>query len=226
MRTANEWRGARRALKMAALMGLARDCAGPDGGFPFGGRGGPFGGRFGGRHGGGGGPDGPRGGLGGGLGGGGGRGRRGRFDRAGLRLLLLRLIADQPRHGYDLIRALEERSGGVYAPSPGVIYPALALLADEGLIAEQPAADQRRRFAITPAGEAQLADHADAVVAAFEQLSALAARAERNRAPQVERATANLATALRQRLDQGGAEDLPHAIAEILDEAARRIERL
>ena len=76
------------------------------------------------------------------------------FGRAELRLILLKLIAEQPRHGYDLIKAMEELSSGHYSPSPGVVYPALALLADEGLIAEQDSEDQRRKFAITGPGTA------------------------------------------------------------------------
>ncbi len=72
-------------------------------------------------------------------GGGGGRGRGGRrrmFDAGELRLVLLKLIADQPRHGYDLIRAIEELTHGAYAPSPGVVYPTLTMLQDMGLIEE------------------------------------------------------------------------------------------
>ena len=144
--------------------------------------------------------------------------------------MLLKLIAEQARHGYDLIKAIEERSGGHYSPSPGVVYPALSLLADEGLIAEQDSPDQRRKFAITPAGEAVLAEQAEEAKQAMERLAALGEHAERGRAPSIERAAANLFTAVGQRMRDGWtgeeAEDLPHRIAEILDEAARKIERL
>ena len=58
------------------------------------------------------------------------------FEGGELRLVLLKLIADEPRHGYDLIRAIEELTGGEYAPSPGVVYPTLTLLQDMGLIEE------------------------------------------------------------------------------------------
>src|ERR671912_2565602 len=76
---------------------------------------------------------------------GGRRGRRGRrmFESGELRLVLLKLIADEPRHGYDLIRAIEDLTGGEYAPSPGVIYPTLTLLQDMGLIEEATADDTR-----------------------------------------------------------------------------------
>jgi DNA-binding PadR family transcriptional regulator len=150
------------------------------------------------------------------------------FGRAMLLLLLLKLISEEPRHGYDLIKAMEELSGGHYSPSPGVIYPALALLADEGLIAEQASEDQRRKFAITPAGEQLLADEADDAASAMERLTGLGEHAERQRAPSIERAAMNLFTAVGQRMRNGDEEsaDLPHRIAEILDEAAQKIERL
>src|SRR4051794_7318012 len=63
----------------------------------------------------------------------GGRGGGGRFfDHGELRQVVLALLGEQPRHGYDIIRAIEQRTGGTYAPSPGVIYPTLQLLEDIG----------------------------------------------------------------------------------------------
>jgi DNA-binding PadR family transcriptional regulator len=152
------------------------------------------------------------------------------FGREELRLLLLQLIAEEPRHGYDLIKAMEERSGGHYSPSPGVVYPSLSMLADEGLIAEQDSDDQRRKFAITAAGTAALEAAETEAQRAMERLTGLAEDAERNRAPSIERAVANLFTAVGQRFRDGWSDeesaDLPHKIAEILDEAAQKIERL
>jgi DNA-binding PadR family transcriptional regulator len=150
------------------------------------------------------------------------------FGRDELRLLLLQLIAEEPRHGYDLIKAMEERSGGHYSPSPGVIYPALALLADEGLIAEQASEDQRRKFAVTEAGRAALEAAETEADRAMERLTQMGEHAERHRAPSIERAAMNLFTAVGQRMREGDedAGDLPHRIAEILDEAAQKIERL
>ena len=59
-------------------------------------------------------------------------GRRRVFELGESQLVLLKLIADQPRHGYDLIRAIEEMTDGAYAPSPGVVYPTLTMLQDMG----------------------------------------------------------------------------------------------
>jgi DNA-binding PadR family transcriptional regulator len=68
---------------------------------------------------------------------------------------LLSLLADKPMHGYDLIRELEQRSGGMWRPSPGSIYPTLQLLEDEGLVTGQEQ-DGKRVYSITDAGRAEL----------------------------------------------------------------------
>jgi DNA-binding PadR family transcriptional regulator len=86
-----------------------------------------------------------------------------RFFRKGeLKLLVLELLQEQPRHGYDVMRALKDRFGGVYAPSPGTIYPTLELLADLGLVAgvEQ---EGKRVYTITTAGRRALEDQAAAI---------------------------------------------------------------
>jgi DNA-binding PadR family transcriptional regulator len=74
------------------------------------------------------------------------------FGPGDLRLVLLALIEQEPRHGYDLIKAIETAFGGGYAPSPGVVYPTLSLLADEGLIAGVEDASGKRVFTVTEAG--------------------------------------------------------------------------
>lgn len=78
------------------------------------------------------------------------------FSHGSLRLYLLSLLAEQPRHGYELIQALSERFGGTYSPSAGTIYPRLAKLEDEGLVTKT--SDGRKTvYAITDAGRAELA---------------------------------------------------------------------
>src|SRR5919199_7016545 len=99
-------------------------------------------------------------------------GRRGRmFESGELRLVLLKLIADQPRHGYDLIRAIEEMTHGSYAPSPGVVYPTLTMLQDMGLIEEAPGEGARKPFQITADGQAHLAERTEEVEALIERLT-------------------------------------------------------
>jgi DNA-binding PadR family transcriptional regulator len=82
-----------------------------------------------------------------------GGGRRAR--RGDIRTALLSLLADKPMHGYDLIRELEQRSGGAWRPSPGSIYPTLQLLEDEGLVTGQEQ-DGKRVYTITDAGRVEL----------------------------------------------------------------------
>jgi len=159
-----------------------------------------------------------------------GRGRRGRrrmFESGELRLVLLKLIADEPRHGYDLIRAIEQLTGGEYAPSPGVVYPTLTLLQDMGLIEEAPGEGPRKPFQVTDEGRKHLEERSDEVEALLERLRDLAPREEHSAGPAIGRAVKNLMTALRHRVSRDGIDDeLLHEIAAILDEAAQRIERV
>jgi DNA-binding PadR family transcriptional regulator len=163
--------------------------------------------------------------------GGGRRSTRGQvLDSAELRLVLLKLIWEEPRHGYELIKAIEALSGGVYAPSPGMVYPTLTLLADQGLVEESPDGS-RKRFAINDAGAQLLGDEAAAVAAAIARLEDLAKLATRPETGPVRRAMRNLHTVLQTRLAQQDGDDavqraLQLDIAAILDEAAARIERL
>lgn len=82
-----------------------------------------------------------------------GGGRRAR--RGDVRAAILSLLAEEPKHGYDLIRELEERSGGRWRPSPGSVYPTLQLLEDEGLVTGQER-DGKRVFTLTDAGRTEL----------------------------------------------------------------------
>ena len=156
-----------------------------------------------------------------------GEGRRRLFDSSELRLVLLKLISDQPRHGYDLIRAIEELSGGAYVPSPGVVYPALSMLQDQDHIEGTGAENARKAFAITPSGTADLTANAATVKALLARLGELAATREQTDSAPIRRAMENLRTVLRHRLgDERVSKDTLYEVAAILDEAAQRIERL
>ena len=159
---------------------------------------------------------------------GGGARRRGRmFESGQLRLVLLKLITDEPRHGYDLIRAIEEMTGGDYAPSPGVIYPTLTLLQDMGHIEEAPGAGSRKPFQATEEGRRHLDENEAEVEALFDRLHHTGSRRRRSHRPEMGRAVGNLMTALRNRVAQEGwNEDLLDEVIDILDDAAQRIERI
>jgi len=151
-------------------------------------------------------------------------GRHGRlFDYGELRTLVLAMIAEQPRHGYELIKAIEERFGGSYAPSPGVIYPTLSWLDDMGYAAVEPVEGGRKRYRITPEGEAFLAQNREAA----DELLARAAGAEGEAVPaSVIRGMENLKMALRLRLRRGGLDaEAAAKVAAALDAAAQEVER-
>lgn len=157
--------------------------------------------------------------------GGRGGGRRRLFDGEQLQLLLLALIAEAPRHGYDLIKEIEARSGGAYGPSPGVVYPTLTMLDEMGHVDEVKEEGARRRFAITDAGKTFLDTRQDEAEALLTRLAEMGEdRARTDRAP-IRRAMMSLHMALREALSSGE-EDCAHAIAAILDEATQKIERL
>jgi DNA-binding PadR family transcriptional regulator len=108
----------------------------------------------------------PGGGAGGGQFGPRGRGRRAR--RGDIRTAALMLLAEEPRNGYQIMQEVQERSGGVWSPSPGSVYPALAQLEDEGLIRTEQG-DGRKLFAITDAGRELLAERGEERPAPWEQ---------------------------------------------------------
>lgn len=154
-------------------------------------------------------------------------GRRRMFEGSELRLVLLKLIADQPRHGYDLIRAIEELTGGAYAPSPGVVYPSITMLQDMGHIAETDTTGTRKAFSVTDDGTAYLAERATEVAELLARLEALAKERGRTDGVPIRRAMGNLRTVLEQRLSRDDTDtELMHRTAALLDEVAQKIERL
>lgn len=153
--------------------------------------------------------------------------RRRMFDSGELRLVLLKLIADEPRHGYDLIRRIEELTGGAYAPSPGVIYPTLTLLDDMGQIAAQQSEGAKKLFAITPEGQAELDANQDLVDALLARLTEVGEERQRTDSGSVRRAMGNLRAVLVNRLGERDIDEtVLHQVVALIDEAAQKIERL
>ena len=93
------------------------------------------------------------------------------FRHGSLRLYLLRLLDEEPRHGYEVIRLLRDRFMGVYSPSPGTIYPRLARLEEEGLVTHDEV-DGRKVYRITDAGREELRSRSDELDELEEELSA------------------------------------------------------
>jgi DNA-binding PadR family transcriptional regulator len=155
-----------------------------------------------------------------------GRGRRRMFDGGELRLVMLLLMEAEPRHGYDIIREIETRTGGAYAPSPGVVYPTLTLLEELSQVEARPSEGAKKLYAITPAGLAHLNANRAEAEAALARLDALGRKDEALDAGPVHRAMSNLKAALRQRLSSDADKQLLFSVADAIDEAARKIERL
>src|SRR5260370_29424348 len=91
------------------------------------------------------------------------------FDHGDLRLLVLQLVAEKPRHGYELIKAIEERLGGSYTPSPGVVYPTPTMLAEPGYAPAPPPAGCKKLYTVTPEGTALLDANRPAVAAVLHR---------------------------------------------------------
>ena len=174
----------------------------------------------------------PRGDHGDGLSGGrGGRGGGGRiFGHGGLRFALLQLIANKPSHGYELIKFIEERLGGRYSPSPGIVYPTLTLLEELGHVSVDTAeGGSRKRYTITEAGREFLAANREITDEMMARMSGGVdgAGPRARRPPQVVRAIEHHKRAMRLRLAREPRTDQQaHEFAAVLDSAAQQLERI
>jgi len=175
--------------------------------FGFGGR--HFGGHHGGRH---------------GFGG----GRMGRmFEQGDLRFLILTLIAEKPRHGYEIIKAIEDKLLGLYSPSPGVIYPTLTLLEEMGYATVAQAEGNKKLYAITDEGRAFLASNQSVMNIVLEKIAEAKRRVGGGTLPQIPRAIENFKLALQMRLAKEPLTDAQVArITAIIDAAAADIEQV
>lgn len=156
----------------------------------------------------------------------GGRNRLGRFFAHGdLRFLILHLIAEKPRHGYEVIKEIEARLNGAYSPSPGVIYPTLTLLEELGWVRVQESEGAKKLFEITPDGGSALDANRATVDAILARMDEAGGDTADEPAPQIRRAMHNLKTALRMRIARGDiGEEQAKTIAAALDTAAVTIE--
>ncbi len=148
------------------------------------------------------------------------------FDQGDLKFVVLALIAEQPRHGYEIIKEIESRVGGAYAPSPGVIYPLLTMLEEMGQVELSPSDGAKKLFAITEQGKEELAANKANVDALFARIESARESFSSGRAPQIVRAIENLRLALRLRMERGPlSEEQVQQVAKALDDAAAAIER-
>jgi DNA-binding PadR family transcriptional regulator len=152
--------------------------------------------------------------------------RMGRFFEHGdLRLVILSMLAEQPAHGYEIIKALEEKTGGAYSPSPGVVYPTLTLLEEQGLAAVAAAEGGKKLYTITDEGRAYLGSNQPIIDAIAERI-AQAGAASSVFSPRVLRARENLRNALKMKLRSGSLTEAQiTAVVAALDAAATAIEQ-
>jgi DNA-binding PadR family transcriptional regulator len=147
------------------------------------------------------------------------------FDHGDLRLLILQLIDEKPRHGYEIIKDIEEKLAGTYSPSPGVVYPTLTMLEELGHATVDAADGGKKLYAITEEGRAHLAANRTAVNAILARMAEFNEAQGGGPAPQILRAMENLRVALRLRLSRGSLSDEQiRKIAAAIDEAASKAE--
>lgn len=139
-----------------------------------------------------------------------------RMGRGDVREAVLALLAEQPMHGYQIIHEIEERSHGMWKPSPGSVYPTLQMLADEGLITAEESGG-RKTYSLTDAGRAAMAD-SESRSAPWE-MPGMRDAASANAIP---KAGMQLAQAAAQVARSGSPEQVTEAVA-VLDEARRRL---
>jgi DNA-binding PadR family transcriptional regulator len=146
------------------------------------------------------------------------------FDHGDLRPVVLALIEIEPRPGSELIKELEDRTGGAYRPSPGVVYPTLSLLEDEGCIRQAGGETGRKLFEITDAGRTELDADRASVEALFARMEDAARHANPGR-PRIARAMTNLGMALKARMSRPVSPEELDRIVAMIDDTASAIEK-
>ena len=148
------------------------------------------------------------------------------LEHGDLRFVILDLIAAKPRHGYEIIKAIEDKVSGAYSPSPGVVYPTLTLLEELGYasVVEE---NGRKQYTLTSAGQAFLDENRPALQAILERIAAFGAMNADGPPAAIVRAMENLKLALRLRLSRGGlTEEQTRQMAAALDAAALSVEQV
>jgi DNA-binding PadR family transcriptional regulator len=146
------------------------------------------------------------------------------FGAGDLRYVILQLISEKPSYGYEIIKSIQERLGGNYAPSPGVVYPMLTMLEEMGyttVVTE----GTRKLYQITEEGAKALAENKATVDALFARMENRRVEYASQRPQQIERAVENLRMALRMKMGSLTTEQI-HQVTDIIDAAAQQIERV
>ena len=150
------------------------------------------------------------------------------FAHGDLRLVVLSVVHEKPSHGYEIIKAIEERVGGAYSPSPGVIYPTLTLLEDLGYVTLRSAdGSSKKLFEITAEGKAYLKANRKTLDELFTRMDEAGRSHRSGAAPQIVRAMENFKLALRLRSSNGPlTQEQVDAVAAAIDAAAIAVEKV
>ncbi len=151
--------------------------------------------------------------------------RRGRvFERGDLKYMVLRLLAEQPMHGYQVMQRLEEEAGGFYTASPGSVYPVLQMLQDEGYVTSEEV-DGKRVYTITEEGRAFLERHSDRVEDVADRVSDFGDLFGGRGMGELTSSFVKLARlSFEKAMEAAGDGDAVRSLREILDRAARDVE--
>jgi DNA-binding PadR family transcriptional regulator len=153
----------------------------------------------------------------------GGGSRAGRvFDQGDLKYVILQLLVEKPRHGYEIIKAIEERFGGAYSPSPGTVYPTLTMLEDMGYARVTPEESGKKVYEITDEGRKYLEDNRSAVDDIFSRITEFAQSIFGEPMMQVHRAMKDVGRAVYVQNAKRTPEQLKR-ISDILERAAAEI---
>ena len=157
-----------------------------------------------------------------------GRGGRERlFDAGDIKLVILKLLSEEPSYGYQLMKTMEERLAGGYTPSAGVIYPTLTMLEEEGLIAAATSEGNKKVYSVTAQGLEFLEANRERVGGLFMRLDEAREEFRRGRSPELMKAFMNLRGAIWARLSRGHATpEQIQRLVEIVNKAAKEIDQL
>ena len=154
----------------------------------------------------------------------GGRGRRRQwFESGDMKYVILKLLKDKPRHGYEVMKELEERLHGCYSPSPGTVYPTLQWLEDEGLVRAKEV-DGKKVYEVTDAGSRFLEEHRDVVDDIFERVRDAVDRALGGGMVDVNRAVGRLVRAVYRAGWKARDEAARRRLVELLERALGEVE--
>src|SRR5712691_11388702 len=151
--------------------------------------------------------------------------RRQWFGAGDMKYVILKLLRDKPRHGYEVMKDLEERMHGCYSPSPGTVYPTLQWLEDEGLVVAKDV-EGKKVYEITDAGRKFLDEHRDVVDDIFERVREAVDRTLGGAMGDVNRSLGRLVKAVYRTGWRAKEDGMRHKVAEVLARAAEEIETL